>query len=256
MNPQTINSLKQILRDCYDELYGRTGLTAAYKFNKINSICEIKKACPELKNFKRSIYQDIKFYLISYVKSAENKKFGYDELRLELAFELIKSFSPKERISLAKYFQKILKQHYLEDELKKCSLFVNQCEFHHSKVQLKERKEIFSNILILLSSGITYNNITIGLILLIIPIAKILILLPAPFKSWIFYKVEYDNISSVFFINHILNCIGDFFGITKNFKIQYLNWFSFLTAIFGKVFLILVIINFLIKELIRRLSIK
>jgi len=100
------------------------------------------------------------------------------------------------------------------------------------------------------------NLIALIISLLMVIIIEGLFLLPSWIDGLTLFKIQYDNYSSVFIINHYLNILGSLIDVTNNFKIIPLNELGFTTLFLGKLFFILVILNFIVREIRKWLEIE
>lgn len=220
------------------------------KFFLLNDIIQLKNLSGN-SALIATTYSDIKEYFSLYIKYLDKEKFNYDRVNLPKLFELIENLPPEQRIELLRY---------LKDSLKKSEISFSDKDLIR-EIRINEIKYLSKNIspknifpLILKCTSFNLVTLLIGLFLFIV--IECIILLPSPFENIGLFKIEYDTISQVFVINHFLNIIGGAIELTDNFKITPLNEFGFVLLFVGKLFFIVIVLNYIIKEIKNKVDLK
>ncbi len=219
------------------------------KLNYKSNIIQLKKL-NENGNKDLSIYGDIKEFLDCYVKSYEERAFGYYEINEQKIVEKLSLVDRDQRVAILNYFLRKLKEAGLEQESAPIQRLyklenINLClqNFSLSK---------FFKLLFYLS---TFNGLTLFASIILIYIIYALILLPAPSWGIILFNSEFSYYSENRAINHLLNAALSFCDIDSDFKLTPVNFGGVVVLIFTKLTIFILILGFLSEELKRKLSI-
>jgi hypothetical protein len=218
------------------------------KMEIMNSIIQIKRRL--LSNGCTSnleLFLDVKRFLKDYTLSLEEVKHGYDGLDFDTIFIYFNMFDEPEQLSLAKYFIRILYINGFEKELKKVEDFKRSLE-----IRYYWSNKPLSNFLKLLYLLTTYNIWTIMLTMAIIIVLSSILILPSPDWMIPIFNTKTLHLSSSIYFNNLFNFIGNILGVNEAFKIEPLGLLGMIILIFGKLFIIVFVINILIKEFTNR----
>lgn len=80
------------------------------------------------------------------------------------------------------------------------------------------------------------------------------VLLPAPNTNMAIYNVIYDKYTENYYINHFLNTLSIMFKFGKDFKIIPLCPLAVIYIIIIKITILIIFVNYILKELIRRID--
>lgn len=211
------------------------------------SIIQLKKNAPEKCNEGNSIYIDAKRFISIYINSVEERDLGYDIIdinKISKCIELVDN--EHEQLFLAQNTYRLLKTSGFDEESKKIKKIVN---VKKTKL-LKIKPYYFGKYIKLILHLSTYNMFTIILTISCLFLISFIVLLPAPFDNWQYFKVTYYSYSNTFIINHFVNILTNIFGIDNGFKIETSSLFGILSIITIKLFYIIFIVNYLYKKVI------
>ncbi|MCT4581759.1 MAG: hypothetical protein N4A35_10105 [Flavobacteriales bacterium] len=218
------------------------------KLNHINTIIELKR---KLDSNSSSLFSDVRRYLIYYIEAHEEKDLNYYKIQSIKVDEKLNLLNKKEQIAILKFFIRKLKNNGFEVEV---DVYSNKLKWLNivSGFSSNKIKGIFKSLLLCTS----YNLITIVSSLILILIVYVLLLLPASNEGNVLYEVQYINFSDNFYINHVLNLLEYVFSLNDDIKISPIDWRGVILGIFGRVFLITIVINYLLKEIITKIKIE
>lgn len=229
------------------------------------NIAYFKECNPAATNYSQSLYLDIKNFIKYYLKDIGDYDYGYDHLN-KSKFEIISLLPAKQQISLYKYTQRLLKKYnydggWLDDYIikaEKRDISSNIC--YNLKNILNSPTSIGKVIIDLfrLTRVCCMQNIYSLLIsLFIFFFLIVIVLLPAPKDSMQLFTIETTPFCNNFLANHIFNVINYIFDISiDSTKITPINGWGVIFLMFSKILFYLIIIDFLIKNLLQRISFK
>ncbi len=211
------------------------------------SIIQIKKDNPSLSSDVNSIYLDAKRFISIYIQSIDERDLGYDIIDINKLKKCINICGNKhEQFLLSQNSYRILKAKGFEEESKQMKKIVNS-----KKTELLyERPYYLGKYIRILFHLSTYNLFSIISTIFILFLISLIVLLPAPYKSWEIYNVTYHSYSDSFLANHIINLLSNIFGIKNSFNIETNSIFGILSIIAIKLFYIVFIVNYLYKKVI------
>jgi hypothetical protein len=200
---------------------------------------------------KEGNYKGFKKFIDYYIEVVKLSDYGYDKLNHSKIENLLQLLNYEEQISALNYAISVSARELPEHDKnwfieRKHSAEVNHIfACHHYKLYFKAVMLFCANSLHRLF-----------LVILIFFILVITILLPAFNENLILFNITYDNYSSCFFLNHILNVISHFADLDNDFEINPLNWIGVLLLIVGKLFFILIVVNFVYRKISDKINIK
>lgn len=209
-------------------------------------IIQIKSECVNVRNYKKSIYLDIKYFIKYYVNSVEKKDYGYDQLNIQKLINAIDASNrDKERYELAIYASRQINLNGYEKELNEFKNYKDSCKTK----SLRHSKSI-NDKLRLLSHLCSYNLKVITIILFTIFLVSNLIFLPAKYEVFELFHLHYRNYSDSFYLNHMLNLVTITFGLENDNIITPLNWLGVIILALLKSIYILLIVNYLYQKVL------
>lgn len=217
------------------------------KLDRVNNILQLKihSSIPELES---DIYINVKNFILYYTYAIEEKQYYYDEFDEEKIFNYLNLFGVDQKCSLLQFTIRHLKIIGLDKKIKIFENEFNKCEFLKEWSKLNHRN--FFKVLYLAT---VYNHITIFFSLLFCFIAKVVIYLPAPDGWPILFELHYVDVSNVQILNHIGNVLLSIFNVQENPSfVTPTSLTGAIVFVLGKCFFILIVINILIDQLIKR----
>lgn len=239
--------MKDIIENEYRKL--SNNLSCSGKCNVLNNIIQLKLSELEFKNVTQHISIDIKNYLNSLVDQAESASIGYDSIEVIKVKELLKDFSLNEKLTYIDYFIRQLQKSSFENEIKSFQRLKTQSIISHTLARNQFYKPC--NIYSFIVNFPLLNIFTLVLTFLFIGLLISVVLLPAPFKFMEFlnFEISYQNLSSSYFLNHLVNTFGFFVGIENQFSILAKDTFTMLAYLISKVIIFVYVGNVLFNKL-------
>ena len=217
---------------------------------RINNIIQLKIRINNTSDKPIDLYLDLKHFIKAYILSTEEGKYGYDEINLTRILDYTNYLNDEECLSILKYLMRLLYLHGFDEEYK-------TVEKAHKKKEIRYlvKYKLLNNPFRLFFLLSTYNTTVILSIILLTVIIGWGILLPAPSWSTPLFETNLSRFSGNNLFNVLLNLVSEILHMNKDFKIIPLNTFGSLILIFSKLFIILFVVNILIKELNNKLNI-
>ena len=197
------------------------------------------------------VYVDIKTFIRYYTRLVETNKYGYDSLCFDKAFKVIDLLPYNERISLLNFLISIITREYPEFEIETIQTRIKEIKIE--KIFLEKRWGEIPNAILVWSS---LRVCTLLIVLTLFVVIAYLVLLPAPVFISPLFEIKYVNYSSCFHLNHLLNILSLFMDIDSGCEVKALNPIGLIELMIGKIVFILLIVNFVYKKIIDKISIK
>jgi len=211
-------------------------------------IIQIKISEPHLHSVCQNLSLDIKHLANSILDVAENASQKYDNLKYTQFIDVLKGFRIEDQIEFIEYILRLFRKSSFENDIQKFQSELVRLKITKSKKQLLKGNllEMFKIAYLFPQKGVLQLFSTI----LFLPFIYIIILLPTPFNwTLLNFKIQYQNISNNYLINHFLNVIGDLCGVNENFEVIPLNSLTMSLFILGKLLFLIVFINLTIVKL-------
>lgn len=213
-----------------------------------------RKEREDSRYFEFEAYRDLKICLSLYAEVYDLLGYHHLEITPRKLSKMIIKFTCFEKRDLVIFFIKKLTGHgnlHIEDKFS--NLLINQ-EIVCSWQMIKEWNSPISNFCLLIFKLSSYNIYTLILSLIFLSFLFSLVFLPAPFDWMEALDIRRSNISENPVFNHISNTLLYFFDIGDNMKVQPRNFWGVLILISLKILSVLVIGNYLFKEIVRKIK--
>lgn len=240
--------MNSLLDDEYGKLQSSC-LTASGKSNILNNIIQYKLSEPSFINHRQNFSVDIKDYLNSLIYQAEQASVGYDLIKVNNIDDLLKSIDSDQRIVYVDYFIRQLQKSSFNSEIRDFQKL-------RTKIIIEtiiSRKRIYKvkSIVSLFVYIPLYNWVSLFATIFLIGILIAIILFPAPYKfmQLLNFEITYQHISQSYVVNHILNILGSFVGISTEFKLVPRDSLTMVIYIYAKIICYLYIVSFLLNKL-------
>lgn len=223
-------------------------------FNKLFS--EFQKKCRTVENYKDfEAFKDMKLILANYVDLYDKRAYKYYDLTPHKVKKMLSSFNFHMKKDLLSFFIKKLVLNGSSDKAKEMIPYLNLVEIQCSWFDLIKGKNKRKNIFKLIHKCSAYNLWTLTISIIIILLISILIFSPAPFEFMQVLEVQKKTIVSSVFLNDLCNLMLYVFDTDYKMNIKPLNGFGVLLLISLKTLFIVIIANYLVRELINKLKI-
>lgn len=199
-----------------------------------------------LRDYRYSLYTDIKQFIKHYINSKEFKDYGYDTLNHKKILTYIGSLEPQKSLNLLLYLKKTLQRSF--DDVKWLDTPINK-----TKIRIYISKKNFLMALLYLS---TYSVLNMFISLSVLYIIVCLILLPVEHPIIPMFKIQYGTFDTNSMINHFINIGGLIFNLDIGCKVTSISLGGFILYAIGKLLFWIVITNFVLLKLEKKLSIE
>ncbi len=213
--------------------------------NKIYSLILLKKTV----NAENEIYKLSKLFIVNYVEVIKNSDYGYDTFNYEKVEKILNCLNYKSQISILLFIISNMTKELPEYDK---DWFI--CK--KNSVQIKDILQNFKvkNVFKLISLFSGLNILTLFSTLLIVFFFTSIILLPSPLNFCEIFEIKYENYSSDFITNHLLNILTLFADLDNDFKVKPLNGVAILMMLFSKIIFIILIVNFVYVKITEKIN--
>lgn len=234
--------MKNTLKELYLKI-GNASNDNRFKSDTYYCIIQIKINKQEYLNYYQGLYKDIKLFITFHIRSLDDLDYGYDcfnRQKINKCLDYLESY--EERYEICLFLKRQLNHFEIEEEAKYFHKIAHQNE---TKI-LKKNKRYFKYLLNLSTNS--FMNIMLTILLIIV--INIIIFLPAPINSFEIIKIEYENYSDSFILNHYTNVLCNIFGLTSNFKVSPNSLSGIILLGVIKIIYATILINYLYKKFI------
>lgn len=237
--------------------------------NELRDIIEIKEVLFQ-KNFslyqknlrkypnyiKYDAFKDLKLILELYSEIFHLRGYNYSKFTHEELKKLVHIYSISEKRELIGHLVKALVKNGNDEEAKYVIMLLNKIEIFYYWESIKNLKNIFSNSLKLLHKIISYNLAVLLLFIILYLLFSTLIFCNAKIDFMAVIEVEKINISHFNWLNNLGNLLTYIFDLDDKMQVKPLNFAGVFILSFQKSFLILVIGNYLVKEIFNKIKLQ
>lgn len=215
----------------------------------LNDIIELKHHFPE-KSHETNVYQDFKIFITHYIQIINLERFGYDEFNFDHIKKKIDYLPLSERIKIISFLKKNLKHEgfIVESDL---------VEKYHRKTNLQSllKNASIKSIWKIFFHASSYNLFSLLLTLLGLILISSIALLKSPFNWMAIFEVKVDHYSNFGIVNNALNILSYISGFEGQFVAKPINSGGVIVLIVTKLLYLIIIVNFIIKEIQKKLNI-
>lgn len=215
------------------------------------AIIQIKSENRDFENVCNSIYVDSKNFISIYINSVDSRSFGYDFIELNKIIKIIEfNINTVEKIALCNYSCRLLLTRGFEDENSTLKNKLNS----YKTTSILEQGFKLKTIRKLTSHLTSYSIKALMFTIFILFIITLLIFSPAPIEQMELFIIEYEDYSSDYLVNHILNFLAESVDVNEKFTIKPINELGILILVILKIVYILIILNYIYRKTIDLLS--
>lgn len=228
------------LKENLDKEYQKLDVAKPREYADIcYGIIGIKKGNHLVERYKRSLYNDVKYFLMNYLQSFETEDYGYDIPNEDKVKKAIDALPPKERLAMYRYARVLYEERGYDTAF--IERMVNQLK---TLIALDEKHYLF--FFLQLSS---YNVWTLLLSYMLFVCVVLIILLPAPFECFSILDVNLHEFAQSAPKNYLLNTLAIVSGSDYGQTVVPIGARGMLLLIAGKIIFYLLIANFILKKL-------
>lgn len=234
-------------REYIDSLYNKFRRESNYetKSQFMFNIIEIKIKF-NLKDYRYSLYTDIKLFLKYYIKCREFKDYGYDSLNHDKILQYINYLAPQKSLNLLLYLKRTLQKSFNDVDWLDKPISKTKVRIYMSKY----------NILMAILYKSTYSLVNMIIFLLFLFFIICLILYPVSDPIIPMFEIEHGTYHSNSIINHIINVCGLILNLDLKCKVTTLSSSGVILYGIGKLLFWIVISNFVLLKIEKKLSIE
>lgn len=203
---------------------------------------------------KFDAFKDLKIIFDLYSETYHLKGYNYNDLKKEDIVKLIKNFDNFQKRELVQYLIKSLAKNGIEKKAKELFCLLTQLEINCCFTEIKQNKSLFRNVILLLHNLSIYNSYTLMVSPILYILLTTLIYSEAPYDWMKIIEVNKLRICDNEIMNNISNVLLYIFDFDSKMNITPLNFAGVIMLVLLKSFLILIIINFFLKELFNRIK--
>lgn len=196
-------------------------------------------------------YREIKQFIEVYIEVIKTENYGYDEINQSKIKQLIQLLPLKERLSALQYAIIVMTRELPEYD--KTWIIDEKKSTEINYIFKEKRYNLFVKGFFLF---VGMNFIRVFFVLFCFIMLVNIILLPAPYECFSVFILKYEYYSELFILNHFLNVLSLICDIDNDFTITPTNWVGILLIILGKIFFVLIFVNFLYLKITEKIAVK
>lgn len=239
------NKTKHYLDELYHKVHDDANVVSLCSL--YSCIVQIKKESPELKDYRETLYVDIKHFIDEYVSnvSQQEKEFGYDSVDMgKIKKHIMICPDAKQRNELYRYASLALTTHGFVEEsehFKYMSSIGRSTSLLRSGTFLQKCKGIVSLIV---------NNLWFCLITVVIVFSiHYILLLPFSSPEQAIFEINYSSYAENLYMNHLLNLLAYLFSVNDTLFCKPLSAIGILLSVVLQIFYLLFVGGSLIEML-------
>ncbi|WP_286968710.1 hypothetical protein [Flavobacterium sp. UBA4854] len=205
---------------------------------------------------KYDAFKDLKLIFELYSEIFHLRGYNYSKFTDEKLIKLIKPFSDNEKKELIGHLIKSLVKNGNDDEAKNMILLLNKLEIKCYWNSICKFQNVLSNLLKLTLKALSFNIWIVLMFIAIYLIISTTIFCEASFDLMTVLEVKKIKVSDVNWINNLGNLFTYIFELDERMQVTPLNFLGVLVLVFQKSFLLLVIGNYLIKEIFNKIKLQ
>lgn len=203
---------------------------------------------------KFDAFRDLKIIFELYSETYHLKGYNYNDLKKEDIEKLIIKFDNFQKRELVQYLIKSLVKNGIEKKAKELFCLATKLEILCCFTEIKQNKNRFRNTILLLHNLSIYNSYTLMISPVLYILSATLIYSEAPYDWMQIIRVNKIRISENELVNDFSNVLLYIFDFEGKMNVIPLNLSGVIMLVILKSFLILIIINFFLKELFTRIK--
>jgi hypothetical protein len=205
---------------------------------------------------KYDAFKDLKLIFELYSEIFHLRGYNYSKFTDDKLIKIIKPFNDNEKKELIGHLIKSLVKNGNDDEAKHMILLLNKLEIKCYWNSIRNFQSIFSSFFKLILKAISYNIWVVLVFIVIYLIISTTIFCEASFNFMTVLEVKKIKISDINWINNLGNLFTYIFELDDRMEVTPLNFIGVLLLVFQKSFLLLVIGNYLIKEIFNKIKLQ
>lgn len=218
---------------------------------------QFQSTCPSSreKYINSEGFQDVKIIFDLYSKTYQFKGFNTNNLTEDKLNKLLKEFDVFKQKDLISFLIERLKIEGNNSHAEDFEKMLKKKQIHCCGKNILIGKDVFFNFCSIVQKCSSYNIFTLAISLIVFVLISMGIFSPAPCEFMEVLHITKINISQDAFLNHLSNVLLYTFDFDDTMKIVPLDIVGVVVIIVLRIFMLLIIVNFLVKEFINRFKI-
>lgn len=222
------------------------------KLNHLYSIIMFKSQLQEYDSIY--LYKDIKQYINHAVSCIDSEMYGYDKLNRDALVKLIIRLDKKQKLEISSYMLRRIKQAGIADEeVWALAMFKKNEMIYLLTDGWNDNNRVYNTLKLILCTT-SYNLLALLVWFVIAYFILFILLLPAWLDCFQFFEIQYHDYFEGQLANHSANILSLLLGMQNDLKVSPINVFGFALIAIGKIFIIVVVVNYAMKQLEKRLN--
>jgi len=205
---------------------------------------------------KFDAFKDLKLIFELYSEIFHLRGFNYSKLSNEKLVKIINPYSISERRELISHLIKSLVKNGNEEEAKNVIELLNKIEICYYWENLKKINSPIINSLKLVLKIISYNIVVLLFFVAFYLFLSTIIFCESLFDCFAILEVKKIEICEINWLNNFGNLLAYIFDLDQKMEVFPLNFFGVLLLAFQKSFLILILGNYLVKEILNKIKLQ
>ncbi len=205
---------------------------------------------------KFEAFKDLKLIFELYSEIFHLRGFNYSKLSNQKLLKIIDPYSIPEKRELISHLVKSLVKNGNEEEAKSVMELLSKIEISYNWNNIKNRKDIVISILRLAHKIVSYNLLVLVMFIGIYLFLSTIIFCEAKSDFFAVLEVKKIVVCECNWLNNLGNLFSYIFDLDEKMEVKPLNFWGVLLLVFQKSFLLLVIGNYLIKEIFNKIKLQ
>ncbi|MFC4740100.1 hypothetical protein ACFO3U_08840 [Flavobacterium ponti] len=201
-------------------------------------------------------FKDLKLIFELYSEIFHLRGFNYNKLSNIKLEKIINPYSASEKKELISHLVKALVKNGNEEEAKSVMELLNKIEIKYYWENIKLKNNLLINSVKLLLKIISYNILVLLLFLTLYLFISTLFFCESKFECLAILDVKKVNITEINWLNNFGNLLTYIFDLDSKMEVIPLNFYGVLLLVFQKSFLILILGNYIVKEIFNKIKLK
>ncbi|MFD2727469.1 hypothetical protein [Hyunsoonleella rubra] len=200
-------------------------------------------------------FSDMKIILSKYVELYDKRAYNYYNLDVSKVRKMLSGFNNHMKKDLLSFFIKKLVLNGNTEKAREIIKFSNQVEINCSLADLKNGKNRIKNILNIIHKSSAYNYWTLIISLVLTIFFSLLIFSTAPYQFMEVIEVKKQLITTNKFLNNLCNLVLYIFDNDYKMEVKPISFCGVVLIISLKILFVLIIGNYLVRELLDKFKI-
>lgn len=205
---------------------------------------------------KYDAFKDLKLIFDLYSEIFHLRGYNYSKFTQAKLKKIIEPFSNNEKRELIDHLVKSLVRNGNDDEAKEVMHLLDELEIKCSWESICQRKNIFKNSFRLIHKSVSYNSWILVVFIVIYLFFSTIIFCESKLDFMTVLEVKKIKVIEINWLNNLANLFSYIFELDEKMEVKPLNFAGVLLLSFQKSILFLIVGNYLITEIFKRIKLQ